>query len=62
MLILSFDFIPCCLSKVSLKVMIGYNLRCLKVIEYPTKDSPLSIEGEYTHDLFSRSLLVNLWP
>ena len=30
---LYFGFIPCCLSKVALRVMIGYNLRCSKVIE-----------------------------
>ena len=33
MLILYFDFIPCCLLEVILWVMIRYNLRCLKVIE-----------------------------
>ena len=33
MLILYFDFTPCCLSKVALRVMIGYNLRYSKVIE-----------------------------
>ena len=33
MLILYFDFIPCCLSKVAHRVMIGYSLRCLKEIE-----------------------------
>ena len=32
-LILYFDFIPCCLSKVALRVMIEYSLRCAKVIE-----------------------------
>ena len=45
MLILYLDFIPCCLSEVAHRVMIGYNLRCSKVIEYPTKDSPLPIKG-----------------
>ena len=33
MLILYFDFIPCCLLEVAHRVMIGYNLRCLKVID-----------------------------
>ena len=33
MLILYFDFIPCCLSKVAHRVMMGYNFRCSKVIE-----------------------------
>ena len=33
MLILYFDFTPCCLSEVTLKVMIGYSLRYSKVIE-----------------------------
>ena len=33
MLTLSFDYIPCCLLEVSYRVMIGYNLRCWKVIE-----------------------------
>ena len=33
MLILYFHFIPYCLSEVTHKVMIGYGLRCLKVIE-----------------------------
>ena len=32
-LIMYFDFIPCCLSKVTCRVMIGYNLRCSKVIK-----------------------------
>ena len=32
-LILYFDFIPCYLSKFNLRVMIGYSLWCLKVIE-----------------------------
>ena len=32
MLIMCFDFIPCCLSEVAHRVMIGYSLRCLKVI------------------------------
>ena len=34
MLIMYLDFIRCCLSEVTHRVMIGYNLRCLKVIEY----------------------------
>ena len=33
MLILYLDFIPCFLSKVAHRVMIGYSLRCSKVIE-----------------------------
>ena len=33
MLILYFDFTPCCLSKGTLRVMIGYNLRYSKEIE-----------------------------
>ena len=33
MLILYLDFILCCLPKVAHGVMIGYSLRCLKVIE-----------------------------
>ena len=41
MLILWFNFIPCYLLEVSHRVMIGYSLRYSKVIEYPTKDSPL---------------------
>ena len=53
MLIMYFDFIPCCLSKVAHRMMIGYNLRCLKIIEYPIEDSSLPIEGEYTYDLLS---------
>ena len=32
-LIMYFDFIPCCLSEVAHKVMIGSGLRCLKVIK-----------------------------
>ena len=32
MLILYFDFTSCCLSEVALRVMIGYSLRCSKVI------------------------------
>ena len=61
MLILYFDFIPCCLPEVTNRVMIGCNLRCSKVIEYPIKDSPLPIEVEYTYGLLSGSLLGNLW-
>ena len=38
MMIMYFDFIHCCLSKVAHRVMIGYNLRYLKLIELPTKD------------------------
>ena len=60
MLIMYFDFIPYCLSKIALRVMIGYTLRCSKVIEYPPKDSPLPIEKENTHSLLSGSLLRNL--
>ena len=33
MSILCFEFIPCCLSEVAHKVMIGYSLRCSKVVE-----------------------------
>ena len=33
MLILYLDFIPCCLPEVAHRVMIGYILRCLKLIE-----------------------------
>ena len=33
MLIICFDFIPCCLLEVTHRVMIGYNLRCSRVIE-----------------------------
>ena len=33
MLFIHLDFIPCCLPKVTHMVMIGYNLRCSKVIE-----------------------------
>ena len=62
MLILYFDFTPCCLLEVTHRVMIGYNLRHSKVIEYPTKDLSLPIEGECTYGLLSRSLLRNLWP
>ena len=60
MLIMYLYFIPCCLLEVAHRVMIGYSLRCLKVIEYPTRDSPLPIKGEYTYDLLSGSLLGNL--
>ena len=62
MLILYFNLIPYCLSKATLRVMIEYNLRCLKVIEYTIKDLPLPIKGEYTYGLLSGSLLRNLWP
>ena len=33
MLIIYFDFIPCCLLEDAHRVMIGYNLRYSKVIE-----------------------------
>ena len=33
MLILYFDFIPCCLPEVAHRVMIGYSLRYSKVIK-----------------------------
>ena len=33
MSILYFDFITCCLLEVAHRVMIGYSLRCLKVVE-----------------------------
>ena len=42
-LIMYLDFIRCCLSAVAHRVVIGYNLRCSKVIELPTRDSPLPI-------------------
>ena len=61
MLILYFDFIPYCFPEVAHRVMIGYSLRYSKVIEKPIKDSPLLIEGEYTHGLLSGSLFRNLW-
>ena len=60
MLILYFDFIPCYLLEVTYRVMIGYNLRYSKVIEYSTKDFSLLIEGGYTYGLLSGSLLENL--
>ena len=60
MLILCFDFIPCFLLEVAHKVMIRFTLRCSKVVEKTTKDSPLLIEEEYTHDLLSGSLPINL--
>ena len=60
-LILYFDFISYYLFEVTHRVIIGYSLRCSKVIEYPTKDSPLLLKGEYTYGLLSRSLLRNLW-
>ena len=62
MLILYFDFIPCCLPKVAHMVMIGCSLRYSKVIEKPTKDSPLPIKGEYTYGLLLESLFENLLP
>ena len=48
MLILYFDFNPRCLLGVAHWMRIEYSLRCSKVIEYPIKDSPLPIKGEYT--------------
>ena len=33
MLILCFDFIPCCLLEVAHKVMIGYNLKYSNVVD-----------------------------
>ena len=33
--------------------MIWYNMRYLKIIEWPIEDSLLLIEGEYSHGLFS---------
>ena len=62
MMIMHLDFIICYLSKVAHRVMIKYNLRCSKVIEWPTKDFPLLIKGEYTYGLLSRSLSRNLQP
>ena len=61
MLILYLNFIPCFLLEVAHRAMIGYNLRCSKVINYPTRDSPLPIKGEYTYDLLLGSLLGNIW-
>ena len=60
MLILYFDFIPCYLFEVSHKVIIEYNLRRLKVIEWPTRDLPLLLKEEYTYSLSLGSLLGNL--
>ena len=62
MLILYFNLDPCCLFEVILWVMVGYSSRYSKVIEWPAKDSPLPIKGEYTHGLLSGSLLKNPWP
>ena len=62
MLILYVDFIPYYLLEVAYRVMIGYILRCSKVIEYSTKDLSVPIKGEYTYGLLSGSLLGNLWP
>ena len=50
-LILYFDLDPCCLLEVTLWVMVGYSLRYSKVIDEPTKDSPLLNRGR-----------VYLWP
>ena len=61
MLIMYFDFIPCYIFKVAHKVIIGYRLWCSKVIEFPTRNLPLPIKGEYTYGLLSGSLLRNLW-
>ena len=71
MLILYFDFIPCCFPEVAHRVMIGYNLRYSKVIEKSIKDSPLLIEVEYTHGLllgllfrisgFSRNIMKSVF-
>ena len=33
MMILYFDLDPCCLLEVAIKVMVGYSLKYLKVIE-----------------------------
>ena len=60
MLIIYFDLDPCCLLEVALWVIVGYNMSYSKVIEYPTKDSPLPIEGEHTYGLLSISLFRNL--
>ena len=58
MLILYLDFIPCCLPEVTHRVMIKYNLRCSKVVELPTRDSPLqereSIPMASCRDHYSR--------
>ena len=45
MLIMYFDLNPCCLLEVALWMIVEYNMRCLKVIEYPRKDSPLLNRG-----------------
>ena len=37
MLILYFDLNLCCLLEVALWMIVGYSLRCSKVIEYPIK-------------------------
>ena len=41
--------------------MVGYSLRCSKVIKEQKKNSLLPIEGEYAYDLLLGSLLKNLW-
>ena len=61
-LIMYLDFLPCCLLEVTHRVMIEYNLRCSKVIEYPIRDLPLPIKGKCTYGLLLGSLLGNLWP
>lgn len=58
MLIFCFEFILCYLSKGHPQDD-GYNLRCSKESELPTKDSLLLIEGEYIYDILLGSLLEN---
>ena len=45
MLITDIELDPCCLLEVGLWVMVGSNMRYLKVIEKLTKDSPLLNRG-----------------
>ena len=59
-LIMYFDFIPCCLSKVAHRMMIWYNLKYSKVIKQPIENSLLMIEEMYIYGLLSESLLENL--
>ena len=60
MLIMYLDSIPSFLLEVAHWVIIGYNLRCSKVIELPTRDSSFPIKEEYAYALLSGSLLRNL--
>ena len=45
-----------------MRVMIGYSLRYLKVIEQPIKDSPLLIEGGYTLSHLVKIITQIRWP